>query len=56
MPKTPEPIHWAWLPAALFSGIVGWVRYGPIIALLAAGAGLGLGLWLRYRTRRSDPD
>jgi hypothetical protein len=50
--RTLDPIHWAWLPAALFSGIVGWLRYGPVVALLAAGAGLGFGLWLRYRARR----
>ena len=45
-------IHWAWVPAAVFFGVVGWIRYGPVIAVLAILVGLGVGLWAQWRAQR----
>jgi hypothetical protein len=46
-------IHWAWIPAAVFCTVVGWIRWGAWV-LLAVAAGAALGLSLEWRARRRD--
>ncbi|MGH7234693.1 MAG: hypothetical protein ACREF7_04615 [Candidatus Saccharimonadales bacterium] len=42
-------IHWAWLPLAVLSAIVGWYRFGPILDSIMIIAGLTVGLLLNLR-------
>jgi hypothetical protein len=46
------PIHWAWVPAALFTSIVAWNRFGAAVTLLCVLGGLLLALYLEARARR----
>jgi hypothetical protein len=45
-------IHWAWVPAAIFSIFVGWSRYGWITTVLLMLAGLSLAAYAEWRARR----
>jgi hypothetical protein len=45
-------IHWAWIPAAIFSIFVGWSRYGWIATVLLVLAGLSLAAYAEWRARR----
>jgi hypothetical protein len=45
-------IHWAWVPAAVFSAVVAWFRYGPVVTLLAIVGGLAVALYAEWRARR----
>jgi hypothetical protein len=45
-------IHWAWVPAAIFSIFVGWSRYGWMTTVLAVLAGLSLAAYAEWRARR----
>jgi len=45
-------IHWAWVPAAIFSIFVGWSRYGPTTTVLLIVAGLSLAAYAEWRARR----
>jgi hypothetical protein len=45
-------IHWAWLPAAIFSVVVSLLRFGWIVTILAVFAGLGLAGYAEWRARR----
>jgi hypothetical protein len=51
-PQDREQIHWAWVPAASFFGVSLWVRYGPVVSILAAGSGIALGLYGRKKRER----
>jgi hypothetical protein len=46
-------IHWAWVPAAVFATVTGWIRYGAW-ALIAVAAGLAVGLYAEWRARRRE--
>jgi len=43
-------IHWGWLPAAVFTSVVGWTRYGWW-TLVAIAIGLGVGIYAEMRAR-----
>ena len=43
--------HWAWLPAAIFSVAVGWIRWGLWVVLLIA-AGLALGIYAEWQAKQ----
>ena len=45
-------IHWAWVPAGIFTTVVAWIRFGPVVAVLAVIGGLAFALYLDRRTRR----
>jgi Flp pilus assembly protein TadB len=45
-------IHWAWVPAAIFSAVVGWIRFGAVVTLLAVVGGLAVALYAEWRARR----
>jgi O-antigen ligase len=45
-------IHWAWIPAATFSVLVGWARYGWFTTLLLIAGGLALAAYAEWRARR----
>jgi len=48
-------IHWAWAPAAIFSVVVGWFRYGWRATVLLVVAGLSLAAYAEWRARRRRP-
>lgn len=45
-------IHWAWLPAAIFAGVVAWIRYGAVVTVIAVLGGLAVALYAERRARR----
>ena len=45
-------INWWWLPAAVFSAVVAWIRYGWWIAVLAVVLGLAVASYAELRARR----
>jgi hypothetical protein len=45
-------IHWAWVPAAIFTTAVGWIRYGPVVTVLAVIGGLAVAAYAEWRARR----
>jgi Flp pilus assembly protein TadB len=45
-------IHWAWLPTAIFAGVVAWFRYGALVTGLAVLGGLAVALYAEQRARR----
>ena len=45
-------IHWAWVPAAIFFVVVGWIRYGAIATVLAVIGGLAVAFYAERRARR----
>ena len=45
-------IHWWWLPAAAFSAVVAWIRYGWWVAVLAVALGLAVASYAEWRARR----
>jgi hypothetical protein len=47
-------IHWAWVPAGIFSAAVGWHRYGWwALLIVLVGLAFGIGLEVRARNGRS---
>ena len=49
-------IHWAWLPAAIFFVVVAWLRYGPVVTVLAVIGGLAAAVYAERRARRRRGD
>jgi hypothetical protein len=45
-------VHWAWVPAAIFSVVVGVFRYGWLTTVLLIAAGLSLAAYAEWRARR----
>jgi hypothetical protein len=45
-------IHWAWVPAAIFAGLIALARYGPVVTVLTMAAGLGVAAYGEWRARR----
>ena len=45
-------IHWAWVPAGIFIAVVAWIRYGPVVTVLAVVGGLAVALYAERRARR----
>ena len=50
-PKNPRAVL-GWLPAAIFGVVVAWMRFGPIVAVLAVAGGLGMAYYAQRRARR----
>ena len=45
-------IHWAWVPAGIFLGVVTWMRYGAVVTVLAVVGGLTVAFYAEWRARR----
>jgi len=47
-------IHWAWVPAAIFSVVVGLARWGWLTTLVLVVGGLLLAAYAEWRARRRN--
>jgi len=49
-------IHWAWLPAAVFSVVVGLLRWGWVTTAALVLAGLAVAAFAEWRAARRRAD